>query len=257
LVRGALVDIHNLTTLLESPRVARATVDEVLPEALAGVAVLRRVFRDSAVSPARIELCAFVTSLLDRFESSAEDFRGGARGVRERLRFERVANAAAHELDVAGELLELASRATEPQPTHLAAAEAFRDALTTAFEFVAPERALALVTTPAPADTSVFAHAFVLRRMFAVLVAEGIDWNQRGAFGGPVVVLEPVYSERMLTLTSRSKRESEANVSELTVRTFRTIKPARAILHETASLISATVVVRDDGLELSLPRALA
>ncbi|MFO0676735.1 MAG: hypothetical protein U0169_09380 [Polyangiaceae bacterium] len=255
-VRGALVAIHNLTTLLESPRVARATVDEVLPEALAGAHTLRTVFLDAGLTPAKRGLAEFVNAILERFEATASDFRSSSRGVKERLAFERLANVSAHELDVAGELLELSCRTADPQATHLAADDVLRDALSSAFEFVAPTNAIAYVTRTLE-GCSVYADPLVLRRLFALVVAVGVDWAARDQGGVASVTLEPAYDDSHVSLLARKPVDADRAVAPIAIRTFRSVGPTLALFEEAAAASGAVVHARSSGFELRLARNVA
>src|SRR5258706_4790578 len=91
-VRDAVTSIHNLETLLKSPRVAMKVLASVLPEFLASVMLLREAFGSSVTSvnipppasgrspdpkprtpealDARAMLCAFTLGRLDELEAA-------------------------------------------------------------------------------------------------------------------------------------------------------------------------------------------
>jgi hypothetical protein len=124
-VRDAVAGLHNLETLLRSPRVSAKTLASVLPELLASCARLRDAFtmrsgersRDAQI--ARAVLSDFTLERVDALERAMSDAASAELDTRTRLALEQVVSRVSVDLDASAELLDLADRAEHPAPTEL------------------------------------------------------------------------------------------------------------------------------------------
>lgn len=135
-VRDAITSIHNLESLLKSPRVGTKVLAEVLHEFLTGISVLREAFlkagasaKSEAALEARGALGEFARGKLDELGKAMQAAMVTDFDARGRLGLEQVVMRVSVDLDAAAELLDLSERAEAPLVTELPLDELARVAL--------------------------------------------------------------------------------------------------------------------------------
>jgi hypothetical protein len=127
-VRDALAAVHNLETLLRSPRVGAGVLAGLLPELLVSCVVLRAAF-DTRADGVCVDLTVFARERLDALEQAMKEASTTGIEARARLALEQVVERVSGDLDAAVDLLELSERARAATRTELSLGELTRAAL--------------------------------------------------------------------------------------------------------------------------------
>jgi hypothetical protein len=251
-VRDAITAIHNLETLLKSPRVGTKVLAEVLHEFLNGVTVLREAFAKAAHSAkgepslaARGALAEFTRARLDELERSMRQGMTTDFDARGRLGLEQVVIRVSVDLDAAAELLDLSERSEHVVETELSLEELARVSIRPAR---VGDREIALRLVKHEGDCVLRADPHVFKRLVAFAVARV---HAQGA-------LEPTIrvhgDEECACIEVGPMRPGEASIPVTRTRLVRRIDPTDAIVEAAAE--SAGIDVKASGavITLSVPR---
>jgi hypothetical protein len=126
-VRAALASVHNLETLVKSPRASRGMITAVFPELYAGIAAMQAEFdgilaptpEDAVQGRAASALAAFARALLDALDHALRISETQPLDAKARLALELATARVSPELAAAADLLELLERAHGAAPTDL------------------------------------------------------------------------------------------------------------------------------------------
>jgi hypothetical protein len=262
-VRDAMTSIHNLETLLKSPRVANKVLAGVLPDFMASVTLLRGSFapladatlpprgsapkiRSDEASAARAALSAFTLTRLDELDAAMRAATSGDLDARLRLGLEQVVARVSVDLDAAAELLDLADRAENAVPMELSLDGLARVSLRSAPRgesevFVRLERAVP--------DCLMSADAQVLTRLLGFATA------RVHAFGAEHITIRAGYEATSAHIRVEPSESGDSDLGPLPMRLVRRIDPTDAIV--TSAARAAGIAIETDGrsVTFTIPRA--
>jgi hypothetical protein len=251
-VRDAITAIHNLETLLKSPRIGAKVLADVLPELWVGTGVLRSAFTNAAqgakgeeARAARGRLVMFTLARLDELEhpmrASTSDL-----DTRARLSLEQVVTRVSVDLDACTELLDLAERAEHVLPTELALEELARVSMRGkprgAEHGISVRLALDEDHCVLRADPHVF------KRLVVFSVA------RVHAAGAAAVTIRIRCAADRASIEVGATTDAELVLPTMTMRLVRRIEPTDAIVDAAARDASIDEVVSGTSVVLSVPR---
>jgi hypothetical protein len=245
-IRDALAAVHNLETLLRSPRVGTGTLAALLPELVASCGVLRAAFQGGD-NVAREDLATYAHERLDGLEQALQEAAVGGVETRARLALEQVVTRVLFELDAAVDLLDLSERAHGASLGELSLGELTRAALNMAGS-VPPSADGVLVRV----DTE-DAACVVLTDAHAVARVLGGAIVRVRAAGVRDIVVRARCEERAVTLTVAPGDAAAALLPAVTTRVMRRIPPTDAILEDAVRAIGGRLSTGERSVVLSLP----
>jgi hypothetical protein len=245
-IRDALAAVHNLQTLLKSPRVGKGVLAALLPELHASCQVLRAAF--AAKKGPRRALGAFAGERIDALEGALEQAGQGHIEARERLALEQVTARVSGELGAAVELLDLLERAEAATPTELSLEELARASLGIVSGLAPGEDVTVRVDTEG-AECTVLADAHVVSRILTHAVARVRSTLAGGA--GDVTVRARCEPKRVSITVAAT---TAANLPEVQVRMARRIGPSDAVVEAAARAIGGEIAL-GSSVVMKLPRA--
>jgi len=251
-VRDAITAIHNLETLLKSPRVGAKVLSDVLPELWAGAAVLRSAFTSAAQTArtdealvARARLVRFTLARIDELESSMRASTSDL-DTRSRLALEQVVARVRVDLDACTELLDLAERAENVLPTELALEELARVSMRGKARGADKEIAVRLALDADDCVLRADPHVFKRLVVFAVARAH--------AAGATAVTIRVRCAVDRASIEVGATVDAELALPPLPTRLVRRIDPTDAIVDAAARSASIDAVVSGTTITLSVPR---
>lgn len=223
-VRDAVTSIHNLETLLRSPRVGASVLEPVLPEVLSGVKALRAAFRsaaDSTTCAARDALSSFAVARLDEIQIAVELAASAGIDARSRLGLEKSVARVSAEVGAATELLDLVERADHAATTDLSLRELGRT-LSAKSRAIEPE----IVTRLDVEDTdhAVVADPHVLKRLVAYAVSHA------HAHGANEVTIRVVPDGARVVMSIAKSEPTDEALPQIPVRLVRRVGPTDAVV---------------------------
>lgn len=264
--RDAVTSIHNLETLLKSPRVAMKVLASVLPEFLASVSLLREAFggmganvpppasgrspdpkpRTPEATDARATLCAFTLGRLDALEAAMNHATTNELDARGRLALEQVVTRVSVDLDAAAELLDLAERAEHAAPNELSL-----DGLARSSVAALPrgEREVLVRVVRNGDDCLMLTDAHVLRRLLAFAVA------RTHAFGADHVTIRALCAPSHATIDVRASNPGDSGLASIPMRLVRRIDPTDAIVQAAARAAGIGIHVDGGAVTFTIPKA--
>jgi hypothetical protein len=261
-----MTSIHNLETLLKSPRVAMKVLASVLPEFLASVHLLREAFgasvtlqappasgrtpdprpRTAEANDARAALCTFTLGRLDELEAAMRHASTHDLDARGRLALEQVVTRVSVDLDAAAELLDLAERAENASPIELSLDGLARGSLQ---GLPRGEREVHVILVRGPGDCSMVADAHVLRRLLAFAVARA------NAFGADEITIHASCVSTHARIHVAQSDASESGIGPLPMRLVRRIEPTDAIVQAAARAAGIGIHVDGGAVTFTIPVA--
>ena len=245
-VRDALAAVHNLETLLRSPRVGANVLAALLPE-LHGSCVALRVAFESPAPGARTELATFALERLDELEQAMKEARATDIETRARLALEQVVARVGVELDLAVELLDLIERADAASPTELSLEELARASLGIGAGIARGEEASVRIDAD-KMECMLVADAHVVSRLVASAVA-----RVRSA-GAQEITVRARCEPSQVRLSVASSDSASVGLPVVRTRVKTRISPTDAIVDAAARAIRGTIAVGDKLVVLTLPR---
>lgn len=247
--RDALSAVHNLETLVKSPRIGRQLIAAVFPELYETCRALRRAF-EVAPSVAREALRDFANERVAELEAALEHAEGGSLDTKARLRLEHEITRLGRELDAATELLELSERAERPAPIEHSARELARVSLSLGAA-IRPHGFAEVKLDASGADGLVVSDAHVLAR----LLVHAVSWAK--SFGPKVLALRPRADEERVRFVIEPAKPTDAALPVFTMSTLMRIPPSDAVVFSAVRAIGAWVEADTStgSGELSLARA--
>ncbi len=244
--RDALAAVHNLETLLRSPRVGASTLAALLPELVGSCVVLRAAF-DGAESLARTELAAYANERLLVLEHALNEAGAGGLETRARLALEQVVSSVLSELDAAVDLLDLSERAHGASVGELSLAELTRAALGMVGSSPPSAEGVLVRVDTEDAACVVLADPHVVARVLG-----GAIVRVRAA-GVRDIVVRARCEARAVTLTVAPAPADGATGSPVTTRVMRRIPPTDAILEDAVTAIGGRLAAGERSVVLSFP----
>jgi hypothetical protein len=219
-----VTSIHNLETLLRSPRVGASVLEPVLPEVLSGVKALRAAFRsaaDSTTCAARDALSSFAVARLDEIQIAVELAASAGIDARSRLGLEKSVARVSAEVGAATELLDLVERADHAATTDLSLRELGRT-LSAKSRAIEPE----IVTRLDVEDTdhAVVADPHVLKRLVAYAVSHA------HAHGANEVTIRVVPDGARVVMSIAKSEPTDEALPQIPVRLVRRVGPTDAVV---------------------------
>jgi hypothetical protein len=246
-IRDALAAVHNLETLLKSPRVGASVLAALLPELRASCAILRQAFDGGATAGPRAPLADFAGELLDQLERALDEAARGEIEARERLALEQVVAKVSGDLDAAVELLDLIERAEAATPTELSLEELAKASLAMGTSLAQSEEAVVRLDTR-DAECVLVADAHVVLRILGLAIA-----RVRSA-GAEEVTVRASCEPTSVTITVAAADAAAAALPATITRAPRRIAPADAIVEAAMRAIGGRVVL-GEAVVIGLPRA--
>jgi hypothetical protein len=245
-IRDALAAVHNLETLLRSPRVGTSTLAALLPELLVSCAVLRDAF-DPAGNDAREDLATYARERIAVLEAALQEAGTGGIETRARLALEQVVTRVLSELDAAVDLLDLSDRAHSANLGELSLGELTRAALGMAGSVPPSAEGVLVRVDTEDAACVVLAEPHVVARVLG-----GAIVRVRAA-GVRDIVVRARCEERAVTLTVGPADVAAALLPGVTTRVMRRIPPTDAILEDAVRAIGGRLSTGERSVVLSLP----
>lgn len=248
--RDALSAVHNLETLVKSPRIGRQLIAAVFPELYETCRALRRAFSVTPNAP-REELRDFANERVAALEAALHEADCGSLDTKARLRLEHEVARLGRELDAATELLELSERAERPAPTEHSARELARVSLSLAAA-IRPHGSAQVKLDVSGPDGLVVSDAHVLAR----LLVHAVSWAK--SFGPDrVLALRPRADDERVRFVIEPANATDAALPVFTMSTLMRIPPTDAVLFSSVKAIGAWVEADTStgSGELSLARA--
>jgi hypothetical protein len=250
-VRDAITAIHNLETLLKSPRVGAKVLSDVLPELWGGTASLRAAFANAAevaksddARAARRALADLALSRVDHLERAMR-VSTGELDTRARLTLHQVVTHVRVDLDACTELLDLAERSEHTHPTELALDQLALVALRGTPREGEPEIAVRLAD--GSGDCVLRADPHVFKRLIVFAVA-----RVHAAGAASVTIRVGCDAERAF-ITVGPTHVSEITLATTAMRLVRRVEPTDLVVDSAARSASIDMVV-DGTITLSAPR---
>jgi hypothetical protein len=246
-IRDALAAVHNLETLLKSPRVGAGVLAALLPEVRVSSAHLRSAFTGSAAPGARGALAAFASDLLDALERALGAAEQTEIEARARLALEQAVMRVSGELGAAVDLLDLIERAEAPAPTELSLEELAGASLGLASSFAPGEEVKVRLDTQ-DAQCVVVTDARVLARLVALAVARVRTAPEAEA------TVRTHCAPHAVEITIGPSDATSTALPAVAARLPRLIPPSDAIVEAAARAIGGSVTL-GEVVVLTLPRA--
>jgi hypothetical protein len=240
-VRDALAAVHNLETLLKSPRVGAPVLSGLMPELFGSCAALRAAFAESTR-----ELGAFASERLDALEQSMKEASREELDARARLSLEQVVTRVSRELGAAVDLLDLTERAGAPLTTEVRLDELARASLRIGSGVSQREDTPVRVDTHG-ADCAIVTDPQIVARLLAAALA-----HVRAA-GAHEAVLRARCDAREVRLEVAPVDASSARLPASRAKLARSIAPAAAVALDAARAIGGRLAF-GDAVVLTLPR---
>jgi hypothetical protein len=245
-VRDALAAVHNLETLLRSPRVGAGVLAGLLPELAQSCVVLRAAF-DGATHGPRVDLGAYARERLDALEQAIREAGTQSVETRARLALEQVIGRVRLELDAAVDLLDLSERAHAAQLGGLPLSELTRAALGMAGSVPPSTEGVLVRLDTDGAECVVLTDAHVVARILGATIV------RVRSSGVKDIVVRARCEAREVTLTVAAAGPGSSLLPAVTTRATRRIPPADDILADAARALGGRLTVTEDAVVLSLP----
>ncbi len=245
-VRDALAAVHNLETLLRSPRVGSDVLATLLPELVASCGVLRAAL-DGNPSPPRVDLAAYAGDRLDALEQALREAGTDAVETRARLALEQVLASVRIELDAAVDLLDLSERAHTAKLGELSLAELTRAALGMAGSVPPSSEGILVHVVTDDAACVVLADPHVVARILG-----GALVRVRTAGVRDLTVIARCETPNVTLTVTAADASSMAHPS-VTTRVMRRIPPTDSILEDAARAMGGRLAASERQVVLSLP----
>jgi predicted nucleic acid-binding protein len=278
-IRDAITAIHNVETLLRSPRIGPRVLGEVLPELGSGVETLRAAFARSVESAralargaeggaagahgeemraAREGLARFAEARLDELElamrsaprAPGEPSRGEL-DARARQALEQVVGRVSGDLDAAVELLDLTERSAHGAPTELAVDELARVALRAAARGRDREVPVRLVASGS-AERAVHADPYVAKRLMIFAIARAVATFEPGEAG---LVLRATCESAFARFDLVAARPEDHAIPAAHVRLAPRVQPTDAVVASAARAAGFEVSMTSDAITIRAPLA--
>jgi hypothetical protein len=248
-IRDALAAVHNLETLLKSPRVGASVLAALLPELRASCATLRGAFT-ADTRGAKAHLSEFASERLDALEQALTEAGATDIEARERLALEQVVARVSGELDAAVELLDLIERAEAAVPTEHALEELTRASLVIGSSLAQSEEVTVRLDT-SDAGCTVVADAHVVSRILALAMAR--VRGKIAAAGPREVAVRARCQKDTVTITVSPIDGASAILPAVVARFAQPIEPGDAIVEAAARAVRGSVT-HGDVVTITLPR---
>ncbi len=246
-IRDALAAVHNLETLLRSPRVRAAQLAELVPELLASCDVLRAAFDD-----AEAVLATYARERVDMLEQALRDAGSAGLETRARLALELVMTNVRGQVDATVDLLDLSARARADQAGwgELSLGELTRAALGMAGSVPPSSEGLLVRVDTEDAACIVRADPQVVARVLGGAIVRAREGGVRDA------VVRARCHALHVTLSVSAATAEDAELPQVTTRGMRRVPPTDAVLDGAAKAMGGSLVIASAAVVLSLPVAL-